>query len=58
MPKREATKQLRPLYLKLSTEDRTLLDKIAVAQGVAAGRPVRIIEVVRGLVRNAAKELA
>jgi hypothetical protein len=45
----------KPLYLELSVEDRALLDRLAADSGAVEGRPVRLVEVVRRLVRDAAR---
>jgi hypothetical protein len=44
----------RPIYVELSTYDRALLDKLTGDAGAAAGRPVRVKEVIEQLVRDAA----
>jgi hypothetical protein len=49
-------KGVRPLYVKLSLEDWFLLDGLTVAQTVKAGRVVRVADVLRGLIRTAAKK--
>jgi hypothetical protein len=45
---------MKPLYVELTDEDRASLDKLAAVSGVAAGRPLRIADIVRQLVRDAA----
>lgn len=45
---------MKPLYVELDDEDRATLDRLAAEAGVAAKRPVRIVEIVRQLVRDAA----
>jgi hypothetical protein len=48
-------KLMRPLYVELSPEDRTAVERLAAASGAAEGRPVSISAVVRALIREAAK---
>ena len=42
------------LTVDLSFEDRRALDHLAAQAGAAIGKPVRIVEVIRALVREAA----
>ena len=49
-------KRVRPLYVKLSLEDWSLLDSLTVAQTIKTGRSVRVADVLRGLIRMAAKK--
>ena len=43
------------LYVKLGDEDRVLLDKLAADAGAARGKPVPVSDIIRQLVREAAK---
>jgi hypothetical protein len=43
-----------PLYVELDTEDRAKLERLAADAGAAARRPVRLAEIIRQLVRDAA----
>jgi hypothetical protein len=45
---------MKPIYIELSDKDRTLLDALAADSSAEARRPVRLAEVVRQLVRDAA----
>ena len=46
---------MRVLYVELTDEDRAQLDKLTAISGVEAGRPLRVSDVVRQLVRDAAR---
>jgi hypothetical protein len=49
---------IQPLYVKLSAQDKARLCKLAADSGAAAGRCVTVSDVVRQLVRDAAKRTA
>ena len=46
----------RPLYVMLTAEDKAALSKLAADSGAAAEHPVTVSDVIRQLVRDAAKK--
>lgn len=44
------------LFVELTAEDRASVQQLAAASGMALGRPVSVSEVVRQIVRDAAKK--
>jgi hypothetical protein len=47
---------VKPFYVELSDTDRALLDRLAADSSAVARRPVRLAEIVRQLVRDAARK--
>ena len=47
---------VKPLYVKLAVPDRDQLDRLTAESSAAAGRPITVADIIRQLVRDAAKK--